>query len=93
MLEDKLPRLTEAHVRELATEKSFDRGEAYYHDGPVLESFRQERELRSRLAGRSQEELIALIGELIKREPQLLSLIELYIETEWEAQGRPDAAA
>ncbi len=33
MAEEKLPRLTEAHVRELAGEKSFDRGEAYYHAG------------------------------------------------------------
>ncbi|MCA1614513.1 MAG: SWIM zinc finger family protein, partial [Acidobacteria bacterium] len=129
-----MPRLTEAHVRELASEKSFDRGEAYYHDGAVLEPIRQEKELRAQcegsdyepyqvsamltdsgiaetsctcpydyggickhivallltyvhepqafrpipplsvlLAGRSQEQLIAVIGELIKREPELLS--------------------
>ena len=47
MAEEKLPRLTEAHIRELASEKSFDRGEAYYHDGSVLEPVRQERELRA----------------------------------------------
>jgi uncharacterized Zn finger protein len=143
MAEAKLPRLTEAHVRELASEKSFDRGEAYYHDGSVLEPVRQERELRAQcqgsdyepyqvsatlsesgiaetscncpydhggickhivallltyihepqafrsipplatlLAGRSREELIALIGELIKREPELLSLVELSGATE-----------
>src|SRR5437588_2319736 len=41
------------------------------------------------LAGRGQEELIALIGEMIKREPELLSLVELSVETEQAAQGRP----
>lgn len=150
MAEEKLPRLTEAHIRELASEKSFDRGEAYYHDGSVLEPVRQERELRAQcqgsdyepyqvsatlsksgiaetsctcpydyggickhivallltyvhepqsfrpipplaklLAGRRREELIALIGELIKREPELLSLVELSVETEQAARGNP----
>jgi SWIM zinc finger len=150
MAEEKLPRLTEAHVRELATEKSFGRGEAYYHDGSVLEPVRQERELRAQcqgsdyepyqvsatlaksgisetsctcpydyggickhivallltyihepqsfrsipplsalLAGRSREELIALVGEMIKREPELLSLVELSVETEHAARGNP----
>jgi uncharacterized Zn finger protein len=150
MAEEKLPRLTEAHVRELASEKSFDRGESYYHDGSVLEPIRQERELRAQcqgsdyepyqvsatlakggiaetsctcpydyggickhiiallltyihepqsfrsipplstlLAGRSQEELLALIGEMIKREPELLSLVELSVETEQAARGNP----
>lgn len=155
MAEEKLPRLTEAHVRELASEKSFDRGEAYYHDGSVLEPVRQERELRAQcqgsdyepyqvsatlsksgiaetsctcpydyggickhivallltyvhepqafrsipplsvlLAGRSREDLISLIAELIKREPELLSLVELSIATEQATQGRPvDVAA
>lgn len=150
MAEEKLPRLTEAHVRELANEKSFDRGEAYYHDGSVLEPVRQERELRAQcqgsdyepyqvsttlgksgiaetsctcpydyggickhivalllayihepqsfrpipplatlLAGRSREELITLIGELIRREPELLSLVELSVETGHAARGNP----
>jgi uncharacterized Zn finger protein len=155
MAEEKLPRLTEAHVRELASEKSFDRGEAYYHDGSVLEPVRQVLELRARcqgsdyepyqvsaalakggiaetsctcpydydgickhivallltyvhepqsfraipplsvlLAGRSREELIALIGELIKREPELLSLVELSVATEQaERGGQIDVAA
>lgn len=154
MAEEKLPRLTEAHVRELASEKSFERGETYYRDGAVLEPVRQERELRAQcegsdyepyqvsatltksgiaetsctcpydyggvckhivallltyvhtpqafrsipplatlLAGRSQDELIALIGEMIKHEPDLLSLVELHDETEQAAQGRtPDLA-
>jgi uncharacterized Zn finger protein len=150
MAEERLPRLTEAHVRELASEKSFERGETYYRDGAVLEPVRQSLELRAQcegsdyepyqvsatlaeggiaetsctcpydyggickhivallltyihepqtfrsipplatlLAGRSQEELIALIGELIKREPELLSLVELSVEAEQAAQGRP----
>jgi hypothetical protein len=46
------------------------------------------------LAGLSQEELIALIGEMIKREPELLSLVELSIATEQARQGKPlDVAA
>lgn len=150
MAEEKLPRLTEAHVRGLASEKSFERGEDYYHDGAVLEPVRQERELRAQcegsdyepyqvsatftkdgiaetsctcpydyggvckhivalllayvhepqsfrsipplsalLAGHSREELIALIGEMIKREPKLLSLVELSVETEQTARGNP----
>lgn len=155
MAEEKLPRLTEAHVRELASEKSFDRGESYYHDGSVLEPVRQERELRAQcqgsdyepyqvsatlsksgiaetsctcpydyggickhivallltyvhepqafrsippltelLAGRTREELVTLIGELIKREPELLSLVELSVTTKQaERGGQVDVAA
>jgi uncharacterized Zn finger protein len=150
MAEEKLPHLTEAHIRELASERSFERGEAYYRDGAVLEPVRQVLELRAQcegsdyepyqvsatltksgiaetsctcpydyggickhivallltymheprafrsipplaalLAGRSRQELIALIGELIKREPGLLSLVELSVETEQVAQGKP----
>src|ERR671939_435611 len=148
MTEEKLPRPTEAHIRELASEKSFDRGEAYYHDGSILEPVRQERELLAQCqgsdyepyqviatlaesgiaetsctcpydyggickhvvallltyikdyqafrpvpqltalpAGRSREELIALVGEMIKREPELLSLVELSVATEQARQG------
>jgi uncharacterized Zn finger protein len=150
MAEEKLPKVTEAHIRELASEKSFERGETYYRDGAVVEPIRQALELRAQcegsdyepyqvgatlaksgiaetsctcpydyggickhivallltyvhepqafrsipplsalLAGRSQKELIALIGELIKREPELLSLVELSVETEQAAQGKP----
>jgi uncharacterized Zn finger protein len=150
-----MPRLTEAHIRNLASESSFERGQNYYRDGAVLEPVRQEMELRAQcegsdyepyqvsamlgkggiaetsctcpydyggickhivavlltyvykpqafrcipplaalLAGRSQEELIALIGEMIKREPELLSLIELSVATEQARQGKPlDVAA
>lgn len=155
MVAEKLPRLTEAHIRELASERSFERGEVYYRDGAVLEPVCQSSELRAQcegsdyepyqvsatlgkggigetsctcpydhggickhivallltyvhkpqafrsipplgtlLAGRSQKELLALIGEMIKQEPELLSLVELSIATEQAKQGKPlDAAA
>lgn len=155
MAEGKLPRLTEADIRNLASEKSFERGETYYRDGAVLEPVRQVLELRAQcegsdyepyqvsatlaksgiaetsctcpydyggickhivallltyvhepqafrsipplsalLAGHSQKELIALIGELIKREPELLSLVELSVATDQATQGKPlDAAS
>jgi uncharacterized Zn finger protein len=155
MAEGKLPRLTAAHVRELASEKSFERGQAYYRDGAVLDPVCQATHLRARcegsdyepyqvsatlnkggiaetsctcpydyggickhvvallltyvhkpqtlrfippldelLAGRSQQELIALIGEMIERDPELLSLVELSVATEEARQGKPlDATA
>ena len=150
MDEEKLPQLTEAHIRKLASGPSFERGETYYHDGAILEPVRQARDLRAQcegsdyepyqvsailtkggigetsctcpydyggickhivallltyvhepqtfrsipplttlLAGRSQEELIALIGEMVKREPELLSLVELSVATEQATQGKP----
>ena len=155
MDEEKLPHLTEAHIRKLASRPSFERGETYYRDGAIFEPVRQARELRAQcegsdyepyqvsatltkggiadssctcpydyggickhivallltyvhepkafrsipplttlLAGRSQEELIALIGDIIKHEPELLSLVELSVATEQAAQGKPlDVAA
>jgi uncharacterized Zn finger protein len=155
MAEEKLPHLTEAHIRKLASGSSFERGETYYRDGAVLEPVRQEMELRAQcegsdyepykvsatlskdgiaetsctcpydyggickhtvallltyvhepeafrsipplatlLAGRSQEKLIALIGEMVKQEPELLSLVELSVATEQATQGKPlDVAA
>lgn len=155
MAEERLPRLTEAHVRRLASERSFERGETYYRDGAILEPVRQAGELRAGcegsdyepyrvsatltksgiaetsctcpydhggvckhivallltyvrepqsfrsipplatlLAGRSREELITLIGEMIKREPELLSLVELSVATEQAKRGEPvDVAA
>lgn len=150
MAERKLPRLTEADIRNLASEKSFERGETYYRDGAVLDPICQEAHLRAHcegsdyepyqvsailakngiaetsctcpydyggickhivallltyvhkpqafrfipplsmlLAGRSQEELIALIGEMIKQEPELLPLVELSVRTEEARQGQP----
>ena len=47
MAEERLPRLTEAHVRGLASEKSFERGQTYYRDGDVLEPVCQVLELRA----------------------------------------------
>jgi hypothetical protein len=37
MADEKLPRLTEAHIRKLASGQSFERGKNYYRDGAVLE--------------------------------------------------------
>ncbi len=155
MAEGKLPRLTETDIRNLASAKSFERGETYYRDGAVLDPICQEAHLRAKcegsdyepyqasatlakngiaetsctcpydyggickhivallltyvhepqsfrfipplsklLAGRNREELIALIGEMIKREPELLSLVELSSATEQATQGKPlDVAA
>ena len=155
MAEGKLPRLTEVHIHKLATAPSFERGQAYYRDGAVLDPICQEAHLRARcegsdyepyqvsatlakggiaetsctcpydhggickhvvallltyvhkpqtfrfipplaalLAGRSQEELIALIGEMIEQEPELLSLVELSVATEEAREGKPlDATA
>jgi uncharacterized Zn finger protein len=150
MAEEKLPQLTEAHVHELASDKSFERGKTYYRDGAVLEPVRQAMELRTQcegsdyepyqvsatlaedgiaetsctcpydyggickhvvallltyvhephafrfipplatlLSGCSREELIALIGEMIKHTPELLSLVELSVATEQATQGKP----
>ncbi|MFL6209654.1 MAG: SWIM zinc finger domain-containing protein [Pyrinomonadaceae bacterium] len=155
MAKEKLPHLTEAHIRKLASGSSFERGETYYRDGAIQEPVRQAMELRAQcegsdyepyqvsatlaaggiaetsctcpydwggickhivallltyvhkpqafrsipplatlLAGRSQAELIALIGEMIKQEPELLSLVEFSVATEQATQGKPlDVAA
>lgn len=148
MADEKLPRLTENHIRNLASGSSFERGENYYRDGAVFGAVRQGMELRAQcegsdyepyqvsatltesgitetsctcpydyggickhivallltyvrepqsfrsvppltslLAERSQEELIALISEMIKREPELLSLVELSIAAEQAQRG------
>src|SRR5215210_4688290 len=150
MADEKLPRLTGAHIRNLASGSSFERGQNYYRDGAVFGAVRQGMELRAQcegsdyepyqvsatltessiaetsctcpydyggickhivallltyvhepqsfrpipplatlLAGRSREELITLIGELIKREPELLPLVELSVETGQAARGNP----
>ncbi len=51
MAKEKLPRLTEAMVRALATDQSFERGKRYYLDGAVSETARQGMELRGECAG------------------------------------------
>jgi uncharacterized Zn finger protein len=143
MPKEKLPTLTESHIRKLAGERSFERGKSYYHQGAILEPVRQGMELRAScegseyepyqasvtltdngiattsctcpydwgslckhlvallltyihqpqafrvmtpveemLAERSKEELIALIGEMVKREPELTSVVELSAATQ-----------
>jgi uncharacterized Zn finger protein len=147
MADEKLPRLTEAHIHNLANESSFERGQNYYRDGAVFGAVRQGMELRAQcegseyepyqvsatltengitetsctcpydyggickhivallltyvhepqsfhsippltelLAEHSREELITLIGEMVKREPELLSLVELSVAAE-QARG------
>jgi uncharacterized Zn finger protein len=148
MADEKLPRLTENHIRNLASGSSFERGENYYRDGAVFGAVRQGMELHAQcegsdyepyqvsatltesgiaetsctcpydyggickhivallltyvhepqsfrsippltelLAERSREELTALIGEMVKREPELLSLVELSVAAEQARQG------
>src|SRR5437868_6628493 len=55
MAKEKLPRLTEAQVRGLATDKSFARGKDYYLDGAVSETVRQGLELRGECTGSEYE--------------------------------------
>jgi uncharacterized Zn finger protein len=56
---------------------------AYIHDSQV---FRVIPPLEALLAPRSQQELIALIGEMLKRHPDLMSVVELSAATQ---PGRP----
>jgi uncharacterized Zn finger protein len=51
MAKEKLPRLTEAQMRALATDKSFERGKSYYRGGTVSETVRQGMELRGQCEG------------------------------------------
>ncbi|MEN3336153.1 MAG: hypothetical protein V7641_5518 [Blastocatellia bacterium] len=55
MAKEKLPRLTEAMVRALANDKSFERGKDYYRDGAVSETVRQGLQLRGECAGSEHE--------------------------------------
>jgi uncharacterized Zn finger protein len=136
MAKESLPRLTQAQIRELATEQSFKRGELYYRQGAIFNAMRQGLELRADcqgstiyhvqaklnqqglesprctcpydwgglckhqvallltyihdpqqfqvippmselLAAHSREDLVALIGRMIQRHPELLYLVEL----------------
>jgi uncharacterized Zn finger protein len=138
MTRENVPRLTEAQVRQLGSQQSFERGKSYYRDGAILEPVRQGLELRAQcegsedepykvsatldqhgivdasctcpydwggackhivallltyvhepqtfhiippletlLAESSREQLMALIREMVKREPGLLSMVEL----------------
>ena len=150
MAKEKLPQLTEAQIRKLASGQSFERGKGYYRDGAITEPVRQGMELRAdcegseyepyqvsatlakdgvaetsctcpydqggickhivallltyvhkpqsfriippleqMLAGRSKEELIALVGEMVKRKPEMLSVVELSAATQQARQGKP----
>jgi uncharacterized Zn finger protein len=51
------------------------------------QSFRFVPQLTTLLDGRSREELITIIGEMIKREPELLSLVELSVAAEQVRRG------
>ena len=55
MDEEKLPPLTEAHIRNLATRPSFERGENYYHQGAILEPVRQAGNLLAQCEGSDYE--------------------------------------
>ena len=55
MAKQKLPRLTEAYVRGLTSEKSFERGESYYQDGAIMDPVRQGMELSAYCEGSGYE--------------------------------------
>ncbi|OLE54356.1 MAG: hypothetical protein AUG51_08790 [Acidobacteria bacterium 13_1_20CM_3_53_8] len=150
MPKEKLPKLSEAQVRALANEKSFERGQSYYQDGAIAEPLRQGLELRAEcegseyepyqisvklgakgvaetsctcpydwggickhivalllayvhnpqafrvlepldkmLANKSKDELIAIIQDMLRHKPDLISVVELTKETQEIKQGKP----
>src|SRR5437868_1117897 len=150
MPKEKLPKLTEAQVRAMATEKSFERGKSYYRGGAIVEPLRQGLELRAEcegseyepyqisvtlgakgvaetscacpydwggickhivalllayvhnpqafrvieplgrmLAGKSKDEMIAIIQDMLRHKPDLISVVELTKETQEIKQGKP----
>jgi uncharacterized Zn finger protein len=149
MAKEKLPRITEADVRGLASEKSFERGRTYYQDGTIMDPVRQGIELRAycegseyepyhlsvtlakrgvegtsctcpydwggickhlvallltyvhdpevfrvvpplkeMLANSSKEDLITIINQMIKREPELMAVVELSAATQQGRKGK-----
>ena len=145
-MSERFSSITEADVRRLASEQSFNRGASYFRSGTIFEPVRQGNELRAychgssyepyrvsatlgpqgvaathctcpydwggickhivallltwvhepeafqavapldeALAGRSKEELIALIQEMLKREPDLVRLLELPVRPDRQA--------
>jgi uncharacterized Zn finger protein len=149
---DNLPTVTEADIRRLSSEQSFERGTDYYHHGALFELVRQGNELRAYcegssyepyrvsatlgaqgiesthctcpydwggickhrvalllawmhepesfhtippldelLAERSKEDLIALIKEMLKREPALVRVLELPVQPERQTPLDVDA--
>lgn len=150
MPKEKLPKLTEAQVRAMATEKSFERGKGYYQSGALVEPLRQGLELRAEcegseyepyqisvtlgakgieetsctcpydwggickhivalllayvhnpqlfrviepldkmLADKSKDELIAIIQDMLRHKPDLISVVELTTQTQEIKQGQP----
>lgn len=140
-MSDSPPSITEAQIRQLSSDQSFERGHKYYRQGAVFEPVRQGNELRAYcegssyepyrvsvtlsekgieathctcpydwgglckhrvalllswmhepeafdkippldelLANRSKEELVGLIKEMLKREPDLTRLLELPVQ-------------
>ncbi|HEX5733377.1 MAG TPA: SWIM zinc finger family protein [Blastocatellia bacterium] len=149
MAKEKLPRVTEADVRGLASEKSFERGESYYKDGAIMDPVRQGTQLRTycegseyepyhlsvtlakggvedasctcpydwggickhlvallltyvhkpdlfrvvpplkeMLAQSTREELIAIINQMIRCEPELMSIVELSTAIQQGQEGK-----
>ncbi len=150
MPKEKLPKLTEAQVRAMASEKSFERGAGYYQDGAIVEPVSQGMELRAEcagseyepyqisvtlnaegiehtsctcpydwggickhlvallltyvrrpqafrtlqpldkmLAGKSSDELVVIIQDLLRHRPELMPVVELTAATQQVKQGKP----
>ena len=150
MPKEKLPKLTEAQVRALASAQSFERGLGYYQDGALVEPLRQGLELRAEcegseyepyqisvtlgakgvaessctcpydwggickhivalllayahnpqafrviepldrmLADKSKDELIAIIQDILRHKPDLISVVELTTQTQGIKRGQP----
>ena len=150
MPKEKLPKLTEAQIRALASAQSFERGKGYYRDGAIVEPLQQGLELRAEcegseyepyqisvtlntkglaetsctcpydwggickhivalslayvhnpqafrhiepldkmLAGKSKDDLIVIIQDMLRHQPGLISVVELSTETQEIKQGKP----
>jgi len=65
MAKEMLARITKAQVRKLASGKSFERGEEYFHESMVLDPLRQGAELRAECAGTESEpyQVFAVLDE------------------------------
>jgi uncharacterized Zn finger protein len=150
MPKGKLPKLTEAQIRALASAQSFERGKGYYQDGAIVAPLQQGLELRAEctgseyepyqisvtlntkgiaetsctcpydwggickhivalllayvhnpqairhmepldkmLAGKSKDDLIVIIQDMLRHQPGLNSVVELSTETQEIKQGKP----
>ena len=83
-------------IEETSCNCPYSQGGICKHIGALLltyvrkpQAFRPVPPLETMLAGRSKEELMALIGEMIKREPELLSVVDLSAATQQVKQGQP----